>query len=246
MRFLSERMPDFVLPPIAVDTKRGWLLMADAGVLLRDLVESKRSLDPWLQLLPRYAGLQLDAGADTDALLALGVPDMRLDVLPARYDALLDELDRSDGVGMETVERARRRGSDIRSMADALAGFGIPDTVQHDDLNDGQVYFLDGQPVLLDWGDACISHPFFTLSVALEGVISWGVDDVEGSVDTDPFREAYLAPFADRLGTSLDSVRSASSIALRLGWVCRAVNGHVPDDPESTMRRLLMFMDGHV
>jgi hypothetical protein len=51
---------------------------------------------------------------------------------------------------------------------------------------------------LMDWGDACISHPFFTLSVTLEGVIAWGLDDVEGSVDTAPFRDAYLAPFADR------------------------------------------------
>ena len=56
----------------------------------------------------------------------------------------------------------------------------------------------DGKHLLMDWGDACISHPFFTLSVTLEGVIAWGLDDVEDSIDTAPFRDAYLAPFADR------------------------------------------------
>ena len=244
--FLSARRPDLVPPPIAVDTERGWLLMADAGVRLRELVETKRSLDPWLRLLPLYADLQLDTMGASDELIALGAPDMRLEVLPARFDALLDELNGSDGVDGALVERARSRASDIQSMVDALSGYGIPEAIQHDDLNDGQVYFLDEQPVLLDWGDACISHPFFSLSVALEGVISWGVDDVENSVDIEPFRDAYLAPFADRLGTSLANLRSASSVAMRLGWACRAVNGHVFDDPEPTMRRLRMFMDGHV
>jgi len=33
-------------------------------------------------------------------------------------------------------------------------------------------------------------------------------------------------------------------VALRLGWVCRAVNGHVPGDEERTFTRLRMFLDG--
>jgi hypothetical protein len=32
--------------------------------------------------------------------------------------------------------------------------------------------------------------------------------------------------------------------ALRLGWVCRAVNGHLPGQPEQTRTRLRMFADG--
>jgi len=37
-----------------------------------------------LDVLPRYAALQLAAVDDVDALLAAGVPDMRLAVLPER------------------------------------------------------------------------------------------------------------------------------------------------------------------
>lgn len=107
--------------------------------------------------------------------------------------------------------------------------------------HDGQVFVRDGRYLLLDWGDACVSQPFFSLAVTLEGGIAWGLDDVQGSVDVAPFRAAYLEPFA-RAGSDLVA---AAVLASRLGWVCRAVNGHVLGDLDGTRVRLRMFDDGH-
>ena len=42
----------------------------------------------------------------------------------------------------------------------------------------------DGSHLVMDWGDACVSHPFFTLSVTLEGVLAWGLDDEEKATNT--------------------------------------------------------------
>jgi hypothetical protein len=39
-------------------------------------------------------------------------------------------------------------------------------------------------------------------------------------------------------------VLSAVEPALRLGWVCRAVNGHLLGGVDRTMTRLGMFLDG--
>jgi hypothetical protein len=89
------------------------------------------------------------------------------------------------------------------------------DLLQPDDLHDGQVFVRDGRHLLMDWGDACVAHPFLTLSVTLEGVLARGLDDVEGSVDTSPYVEAYLAPYADRYAGDLVA---AAQLALRLGW----------------------------
>ena len=55
----------------------------------------------------------------------------------------------------------------------------------------------------------------------LEGVIGWGVDDVEGSADIGPYRDAYLEPFT--AFASKPELDSALDAALRLGWVCRAL-----------------------
>ena len=172
---------------------------------------------------------------------------MRLDRLPGRFDALLDEIDGLEEVPAELVSRARQRSSAVAEMCRELAGYGIPETIQHDDLNDGQIYVRDGHYLVLDWGDACVSQPFFSLSVALEGVISWGVDDVENSVDTAPYSDAYLEPFAERLGKDMIELRAAALIATRLGWACRAANGHVHgEDATPTVRRLQMFLFGRV
>ena len=107
-------------------------------------------------------------------------------------------------------------------MCRQLSTVAIPETVQHDDLHDGQVFVRDGRYLFFDWGDSCVSHPFFSMSVTLEGGLAWGLDDIEGSVDITPFRDAYLRPFASFAGR--EELEAAHTTALRLGWVCRALN----------------------
>ena len=233
LELLSSRRPDCVPAPLATDPGRGWILMADAGEQLRKLLPVERDLDRWKDVLRLCAEVQLDLTDAVDTMLALGVPDLRLATLPERYERFVAEID--------AEPRFRRAAGQVAELSEALAGYGIRETIQHDDLHDGQVFVKDGRHLLMDWGDACISHPFFTLSVTLEGVIAWGLDDVEGSVDTAPFRDAYLAPFADRYDADLVG---ATEIAVRLGWACRAVNGHVPGEEKATWARLRMFVDG--
>jgi hypothetical protein len=251
--FLAGRRPDLVPAPLVVNLHRGWMLMEDAGVRLRELVAAERDVSRWLEVLPAYGQLQVDLAGAAAELLAIGAPDMRLAVLPARYEALLDELDAGDG-GDGSATGDRPRSHEMRrlrqvvplvaAMCSQLADYGIAETIQHDDLNDGAVYARDGRYLVLDWGDACVSHPFFSMSVTLEGVIGWGPDDVQGSVDLAPFRDAYLAPFAGILPA--EALRAAFGLAIRLGWVCRAVNGHVPGvDAAPTWTRLRMFVDRH-
>ncbi|MBA2336581.1 MAG: hypothetical protein H0V96_02285 [Acidimicrobiia bacterium] len=233
VELLARRRPDSVPPLLARQPDLGWLLMADAGTPLRAVVAEEASLDRWLRVLPQYAGVQLDLEGDVDALLALGVPDLRLGALPTAYERLMDEV--------HADRRFRDAATRVTELCDELAAYGIRETLQHDDLHDGQVFVRDGQHLLMDWGDACVSHPFFTLSVTLEGVLSWGLDDVEDSVDIGPFRDAYLAPYAARYDGDLVA---ASRTAMRLGWACRAVNGHVPGDDKQTFTRLRMLLDG--
>ncbi|HSS68770.1 MAG TPA: phosphotransferase [Nocardioidaceae bacterium] len=230
---LSADQPDLVAPPLAVDLNTGWMLMSDAGRRLREVIPEERSLHRWLDVLPRYAELQIAFSDRVDELLDVGVPDLRMATLPAKYERLVTEID--------VEQRFRDAVPHVRALCERLSEFGVPETIQHDDLHDGQVFVRDGSELVMDWGDACVSHPFFTLSVTLEGVIAWGLDDEEDSEDLRPYRDAYLAPFAARFDGDL---AAAVDVALRLGWAARAVNGHVPGDDERTRTRLRMFLDG--
>jgi hypothetical protein len=237
---LAARRPDCVPPLLAVDLERGWMLMADAGTRLREFVERERDLSCWLEILPLYAGLQIDLADQVDEMVAAGVPDLRLSRVPLLYEEMLESL-----VELPVDDRRRLEAKvpRVRELCEELARYGLPETIQHDDFHDGQVFVRDGRYLLLDWGDACVSHPFFTLSVTLEGTLAWGLDDVEDSVDVGPFRDAYLAPFA-QIADSAD-LEAASETAVRLGWACRAVNAHLTgSEAADTYVRLHMFLDG--
>jgi hypothetical protein len=70
-----------------------------------------------------------------------------------------------------------------------------------------------------------------------------GLDDIQGSVDVEPFRDAYLDPFT-RIAEGAD-LAAASETAMRLGWICRAVNMHFSGSEAAEPHvRLRMFLDG--
>ena len=200
---LFARWPDLVAEVLAHDPDRGWLLLADAGTPLRD---AGNPPDAWLQVLPRYAELQRGEAAHAVDHLAHGVPDLRVATLPARYaDLLSGELP----LEREEVERLRRFAPRFTQLCDELTGYGLPDTVQHDDLHMTNVYARDGRLRVLDWGDASISHPFASLVVTYRFL-----EELNGLPPGDPWydrlRDAYLEPW----GTGLAGV---FDLAIRVG-----------------------------
>lgn len=78
---LAERRPDC----IAHDAESGWMLMGDAGTRLRELVEAERELTRWLEILPLYAGVQVDLTPAADELVAFGVPTSGSRRCPSRW-----------------------------------------------------------------------------------------------------------------------------------------------------------------
>ena len=216
---LADVRPDLVPGLVAVDVERGWMLMADGGERLREIHERDRNLDRWFDVLPRYGELQIAVSGRAQDLVALGAPDRRLATLADDYERLIAGI---DGPTAGDSARLRHLVPEVREMCRALGALGIPETIQHDDLHDGQVFVRDGTYLFFDWGDSCVSHPFFSMSVTLEGVLAWGLDDVDGSVDITPFRDAYLRAF--EWYAPRPELEDAHATALRLGWICRALN----------------------
>jgi len=209
---LFELKPDRVTAVVDLDVERGWMLMRDAGRRFREIVRSPADLRHWELALPRYAELQLAAAPLADELLALGVPDARLSLLPGQLCGVLAQPVR--GLTPAQQERVLEALPEFEAMCGELAAYGIPETIQHDDLHDGQVFLRDGRYLVFDWGDSCISHPFHSLTVALRAnAAKLGLDP--GGRELELLRDAYLEPFGD--------LRDAADLAYRTGTVARAL-----------------------
>jgi Phosphotransferase enzyme family len=225
---LGRLRPEQVAELVAADPERGWLLMRDGGSRLRELVRSPADLRRWEDVLPAYAELQLAAASHVEELLGAGVPDERLAVLPGLLERVLGDdeallLGRPGGVSGEEREGLRALLPGYASACSRLAAYAVPETIQHDDFHDGNVFLRDGRYRFLDWGDSCVSHPFHSLVVTLRQ-IAHRLELPPGGPDLLRLRDAYLEPFA-RYG-SPEELAAAADLAHFTGTAARALAWH--------------------
>jgi hypothetical protein len=169
---LAARWPDRMAE--VVDHGDDWLLTRDAGTQIAED-------DPqWPEVMRLYAELQRGEAAHVEEHVAAGVPDLRLARLPERYAQLLDEVDDA---------RLRQFEPRFAELCMELATRAVPETIQHDDLHQFNVYIRDGRPRILDWGDSSVAHPYFSLVATLRHVDDRGItraflDAWDGDEDT--------------------------------------------------------------
>jgi hypothetical protein len=201
---LSQWIPGRTPHVLAADNGRNWLLMADGGVTLRSHLQAVGDRQ-WLRTVPAiYAGLQKELAARVPAMLALNTPDCRLKTLPAKYASLLSSTDllcigEVEGLSREEYGRLQDLAPRVEEIARELAAFGIPETLQHDDLHSNNVLVRDGRTIIFDWGDCSVSHPFFSLVVLLRGAahdLDLPVESPEVQELRDIYLEAWGLPLA--------------------------------------------------
>lgn len=226
---LAAWLPRFVPEVIAVRPTTGWLLIRDAGRRLREIVKEERDVARWREVLVRYAEAQIALAARASAIVEFGVPDWRPAVVAERLAALLDDshalrLGLPDGLSSDEVVRLRAFLPRFRSWCGSLAASRIPATLEHNDFHDGNVCVRDGAYLVFDWGDACVTHPFVSLRVALRS-IAHTLELASDGPEVTRLRDAYLEPwtaFAPRTQLLAD-LRPA----LILAAACRALSWRV-------------------
>jgi hypothetical protein len=222
---LAQWRPDCIAPMLAIDAERGWMLMPDGAPTLRSVIAAERDIWRWEQVLPLYAGLQIDMIERRDDLLALGALDRRLAGLPAQFERLLEVtpsllIDQTDGLTSEEYGRLRGLVPQFAAMCAELASYNIPETLHHDDFHDGNIFAHGDQYLFFDWGETCVAHPFFTLVVGLRG-IAYRFELEENDRAIERLRDSYLEPwtaFAEH-----EQLLAASRLARQVGAVNRAL-----------------------
>jgi hypothetical protein len=200
---LARWHPALTVELVAVEPRRGWLIMRDAGEALRTRLSRDPDLDVVETLYREYAELQVAAAEHLDVLLEMGVPDRRAEAFRRLAGGL-----------------AVDHGLVDRLLADA-ARVPLPDTVVHEEIHDGNVVVRDGACVVIDWADSCVGHPFFGVVVGLRSLSDrLGLDP--GAAPLERLVQAYLEPWSAL--APVTDLRAVFPSAYRLGMLNRAMS----------------------
>lgn len=222
---LASLHPDCILPLVAYDPERAWMILPDGGATLRSQFQSGAGIDLWEKILPRFAELQIDMAHHVRELLEAGIIDRRSKILPDLYEEMLEDLPmlrigKKDGLTDNQYELLRSGLSEYRRLCGELAGFGIAETLEHDDFHDGNIFYGDGTPFFFDWGESCLAHPFFSMVVGLNG-IAYRFDLEAEDPALSRLRDAYLEPWKGQY--TRKDLLTAFNLALQVGAVNRAL-----------------------
>jgi hypothetical protein len=224
---LARHGAELILRPIAVDTDRSWILLPDGGRALRDVAAGDALVDHWDRIVADYAQLQRSLMPETGMLLSLGVPDMRPENMPQRFDEGVEiarAIIREQGVDEDrsTLAQIEAFRPQYVAWCEELASSPVPVSLDHSDLHGGNVLMGpagQGDARLYDWGDSVVAAPFSSLLVLLRSVqvaLGCGPDDSR----LHRIRDAYLEVYSDMDGH--DRLVRTLELACRVSKVIRA------------------------
>lgn len=222
---LSRRFPLNTPRVLAADHDRNWLLMADLGETRFDTVADEAL---WQEAMRVTASMQIDYINRVVALESMRLERKALEDLPSRLARWANQAESSgrESAFQDAQLLAQQMGL-IKDLCAELASFAIPETLEHGDLDAGNIFLSDGRPVLMDWSDSSISHPFFT--VALLG---------RAGVPCGPRLDAYMRPWS--AFETEARLRRAYSVARPLAALERAlhyIDDNVPNTDQGVDRR---------
>lgn len=204
---LGPRFPDALPIPLAIDADRAWMLLADLGYDLR----AQTAITPWFESIAAFARLQVAASEQIDTLRAAGCLDRQLPILADQIPQFVDDQAMQAIISDDDLARLRALSPRLQQMCAQLQGYPIPSSLVHGDLNPGNVAYTHGRPVIFDWTDGCIAHPFLDLAPFLdEAAEKAGRTDAYAA-----FRDHYLAHWATF--APLPALRAAFVLADPLG-----------------------------
>lgn len=223
--YLASTCPEVSPDLLGADRERNWLLMRDSGTELRTFIRSEHSLTRWQAILPQFISLQKGLSGKVNSLLALGVPDRRLEKLPKLFDQLIQKKDLcrvelEDGLSQAEYAHLHELNNKFESACEELDALPIRPSLHHDDFHDGNLFLSGSRVIFTDWGESAVSHPFFSLIVLLRGAensLEVGPDSPEIS----ELRRWYLAGWRDC--ASKAELERAASLAGWIGLVNRAL-----------------------
>ena len=188
--WLHLAAPGVVPSVIAADADARWLLLDDVG---QDTFGSR--LDEPEEAIARLVELQHRFAPTATDLLARGLPDRRLPLLPDHFRRAihLPEVQHLVTVDQRRVEELTEW---LTPAVHTVERLGLPTTLVHGDFHPDNVVIHRGTVVILDWSDAAVSNPLIDAATWLW----WSRDNAE---QRDRAWATFTRAWADQVSTAL-------------------------------------------
>jgi hypothetical protein len=168
---LARLVPRYLPPILATRTAwHGWLAFEAKGSKLGE----PRDVQQWARAACGLANLQIESTAGGGMLINAGAHDLRTSALLKLVRPFLDAM----GQIMQTQPTSpplvlsendlRLLGERIEEALCSTSDMGIPDALGHLDPNPGNVIVSEDHCVFLDWAEAYVGNPLFTLQYLVE------------------------------------------------------------------------------
>lgn len=159
-----RHVPKFV----AKNESLNCFLMTSCGdESLRHLFKGKLEISQMKIGINNFTQIQRSLEDKIPEMLSIQIPDWRLKKFPLLYSQLIqqDTLLLSDGMTEQEINQLQDLQDVCSSLCNELLNFAIPETINHNDFQENNM-ILDkatGNISIIDWGEAVITHPFFSL-----------------------------------------------------------------------------------
>lgn len=208
---LAELFPMFM--PEVLATKPGWIGWLSREVDGKNLGETK-DLALWEQTAADLARFQIQSIPESESILHLGAHDLRFNALLSAIEPFFDVVGRlmDEQPKAPPVILSRAELSLLRVLVDdaltLLADLRIPNTLGHLDLNPGNILVSAHGGIFLDWAEAYVGFPLFSLEYLLE---HFRRQDEIGADHHSRIVGAYTTPWRQAL--SNDRITDALTLA---------------------------------
>ncbi|MGA7634591.1 MAG: phosphotransferase, partial [Terriglobales bacterium] len=170
-QLLAQFFPDHLPPMLATRPEwNGWLSREVPGKLLFDAQEQVL----WEQAAASLAKLQIESIDRGSQILGAGARDLgsaALSKLIQPFMSVVAQLmERQTKVPPPILDRQdlSALADSLQSALDAMDAVGTPETLGHLDLNLGNIIVAEDRCAFLDWAEAYVGNPLFSLEYLLE------------------------------------------------------------------------------
>jgi Phosphotransferase enzyme family len=171
-QILHEQFHAPVPEVIAHNPELNCFLMKDAGGPLREILKKKFDVALLYKAIDQFTSLQLTVANKVNIFLDIGVPDWRLDKIPALYKQVISQRDvlKADGLSEIEITELEKLLPKVSNLCKKLSGYSIKQTIVQPDFHDNNTLINDiSQTItIIDLGEVVISHPFFSLATCLQ------------------------------------------------------------------------------